>query len=123
MRSGILRFTHVGAAVVLAVVLATATQATGDGHAEMRARADTLPARHRLGARDTGNLLSQRYYGRQGGALAILWSNELTRWPSSKRIVASGRFRLGDTIVIPKPPKASINPPQRANAVFRERWT
>ena len=121
MRSGTRRSTHVGAAVVLAA--ATLVQATGDGHAEMRARADTLPARHRLGASDTGNLLSKRYYGSRGGALSILWSNELKRWPPSKRIVASGRFRLGDTIVIPKPPKASINPPQRANAGIKERRT
>jgi hypothetical protein len=109
MRSG---STHVGAAVVLTT--ATPAHAAGDGQAEMRPRADTLPARHRLGARDTGNSLSERYYDSRGGALAILWSNELKRWPPSKRIVASGRFRLGDTIVIPKPLKASINPPQRA---------
>ena len=121
MRSGTLRSALVGAAVVLAA--AALVQATGDGHAETRARADTLPARHRLGARDTGNSLSKRYYGSRGGTLAILWSNGLKRWPPSKRIAASGRYRVGDTIVIPKPPKASINPPQRANAGIKERRT
>jgi len=98
-----------------------APQATGDGHAETRALAGTLPARHTLGARDTGNSLSKHYYGSRGGALSILWSNGLKRWPQSKRIVASGRYQVGDTIVIPKPPEASINPPQLSNAGVKER--
>ena len=102
------------ALATLAVVLATSEPArpTGDGHAEARARADTLPARHTLGAGDTSNSLSRRYYGSRGGPLAILWRNGLKRWPPSKRIVASERYRVGDTIVIPQPPSVSINPPQ-----------
>jgi len=119
MRSGMLRAALVGAAVVLAA--AAPPQATGGGHAETRALAGTLPARHTLGARDTGNSLSKHYYGSRGLALSILWSNGLKRWPQSKRIVASGRYRVGDTIVIPKPPEASINPPQLSNAGVKER--
>jgi len=75
MRSGILRSLLVGVAVVLATL--APPQATGDGHAEARALAGVLPARHTLGARDTGNSLSRRYYGSRGGTLAILWSNGL----------------------------------------------
>ena len=121
MRSSTRRSALVGLAVVLAT--SAPAQATGDGHAETRSRADALPAKHTLGARDTGNSLSRRYYGSRGGTLAILWSNGLKRWPPSKRIAASERYRVGDTIVIPKPPKASINPPQRANAGITERRT
>jgi len=57
----------------------------------------------------------------RAGRFSILWSNGLKRWPQSKRIVASGRYRVGDTIVIPKPPEASINPPQLSNAGVKER--
>jgi len=121
MRSGMLRSALVGAAVVLAA--SAPAQATGVGHAEPRSRAGTLPAGHTLAASDTGNSLSRRYYGSRGGALSILWSNGHKRWPPSERIVASGRYRVGDTIVIPKPPTASINPSQLSNAGVKERRT
>ena len=86
-------------------------------------RGEKLPTKHRLGASDTGNSLSRRYYGSRGGALTILWSNGLKRWPPSKRIVASKRYQAGDAIVIPKPPRASINPPPRSTAGIKERRT
>ena len=86
-------------------------------------RGEKLLAQHTLRVSDTGNSLSQRYYGSRGGALTILWSNALKRWPPSKRIVASQRYQAGAAIVIPKPPKASINPPPRSNAGIKERRT
>jgi hypothetical protein len=102
--------------LVLAVALAAAgpASAISNGHAENRARAHQLPARHVLDRNETGNSLSRRYYGSRGGALMILWSNGLKTWRPSTKIVASKRYHAGDTIVIPKPPKASIHPPRRA---------
>jgi hypothetical protein len=112
-----------GAAIVLAA--ATPTQAILHGRAaaypNRAMRGEKLPAKHTLRVSDTGNSLSQRYYGSRAGALSILWTNGLKRWPPSKRIVASQRYHTGDTIVLPKPPKASINPPRRSNAGIKER--
>lgn len=104
------------ALLALAVALAAAgpASATTTGHPEKRTSAHQLPASHKLDRNDTGNSLSRRYYGSRDGALTILWSNGLKTWRPSTKIVMSKRYHAGDTIVIPKPPKASINPPRRA---------
>jgi hypothetical protein len=104
--------------VALAVAFAAAApaHASGDGHAETPARADTLPTKRTLDVSDTGTSLSKRYYGSRDGALTILSSNGLKHSPPSRRIVASKRYQVGDTIVIPRLPKASIEPPRRSNA-------
>jgi hypothetical protein len=83
------------------------------GDPQTPTRAAKLPATHKLDRQDTGNSLSKRYYRSRGGALTILWSIGLKNWPPSRNIVESRRYEDGDTIVIPKPPKASINPPSR----------
>ncbi len=94
--------------LALAVALAAGpASAISNGQAENRVRAQ-LPARHELDRNDTGNSLSRLYYGSREGALTILWSNGLKKWRPSTKIVASKRYHAGDTIVIPKPPKASI---------------
>jgi hypothetical protein len=112
-----------GVAVVLAAAAPThASRADGYGN-RCAMRGEKLPAKQRLGGSDTGSSLSKRYYGSHGGALTILWSNGLKRWPPSTRIVASKRYRVGDTIVIPKLPTASIKPPQRSNDGMKERRT
>lgn len=114
-----------GVAVVLAA--AAPTQAIPHGRAagyQNRAmRGGKLPTKHALQASDTGNSLSKRHYGSRGGALTILRNNALKRSPPSQRIVASQRYQAGAAIVIPKPPKASINPPPRSNAGIKERRT
>ena len=69
--------------------------------------------KHRLGANDTGNSLSRRYYGSHGGALTILSSIGLRKWRPTRKIVEAKRYEVGDPIVIPKLPQASINPPSR----------
>jgi hypothetical protein len=105
-----------GVAVVLAAA-APAHASRADAHGNPRAMRDQkVPAKHRLGGNDTGNSLSRRYYGSSGGALTILWSNGLKRWPPSKRVVASKRYRAGDIIVIRSYPSRRSSPPRR---VFR----
>lgn len=112
-----------GVAVVLAAAAPTHASRVDGYENRCATRGEKLPAKHRLGVSDTGNSLSKRYYGSRGGALTILWSNGLKRWPPSTRIVASKRYQVGHTIVIPKLPRASINPPQRSNAGMKERRT
>ena len=105
-----------GVAVVLAAAAlthATANgRADGDGH-RCAMRGERLPTKHRLAANDTGNSLSRRYYRSHGGALTILSSIGLKKWGPRRKIVEAKRYELGDTIVIPKLPQASINPPSR----------
>jgi hypothetical protein len=104
----------VGVTVVLtAAAPAHASPAAGSRN-RCAMRVMQLPTKHRLGAHDTGNSLSRHYYGNRGGALTILSSIRLKKWRPSTSIVASKRYQVGDTIVIPKPPRASINPPQRS---------
>ncbi len=138
MRSGTLRSTHLAVAVVLAACTpahafsddhtdgaqgslysARALGARGDPGLRRRsadagkAGANRLPAKHKLDGNDTANTLSKHYYGSAGGALTILWGNGLKKWRPRTKIVKSKRYKIGDTILIPKPPKASINPPSR----------
>jgi hypothetical protein len=80
---------------------------------EKAAGASRLPAKRKLDGKDTANSLSKHYYGSSGGALTILWSIGLKKWRPGTKIVESKRYKAGDTILIPKPPKASINPPSR----------
>ena len=93
---------------------------------QTRTRAAKLPAKHKLRRQDTGDSLSDRYYGSHGGALTILWRNGLKKWRPSRKIVESQRYDVDDTIVIPKLPKATVNPPARAAAdvpaFSGERW-
>jgi hypothetical protein len=116
------RFSQLGSMLLgVAVVLTAAApthaipngRADGYGH-RCAMRGERLPTKHKLAANDTGNSLSRHYYGSHGGALTILSSNGLKKWPPSTKIVESKRYHAGDTIVIPKPPTASINTPRRA---------
>jgi hypothetical protein len=105
-----------GVAVILAA--AAPAHATADSRADgygnrCAMRGEKLPTKHTLGANDTGNSLSRRYYGNHGGALTILSSIGLRNWRRTKKIVEAKRYELGDTIVIPRLPQASINPPAR----------
>jgi hypothetical protein len=105
-----------GVAVVLAA--ATPTYAIPNGRADgyetrCAMRGEKLPTKHKLAVNDTGNSLSRRYYGSHGGALTILSSIGLKTWGPRRKIVEAKRYELGDTIVIPKLPQASINPPAR----------
>ena len=86
------------------------------------ARRDAPDEAH-AGANDTGNSLSRRYYGNHGGALTILSSIGLRNWQRARKIVEAKRYEVGDTIVIPELPRASINPPQRSNAGMKETRT
>jgi len=109
-----------GVAVVLtAAAPAHATANTrADGYGNRCAmRGETLPTKHTLRANDTDNSLSRRYYGCQGGALTILSSIGLKKWSPRRKIVEAKRYELGDTIVIPGLPQASINPPARSPAL------
>jgi hypothetical protein len=114
-----------GVAVVLVAAAPTPAIPHGRaaGYPNRAMRGETLPATHVLRASDTGNSLSQRYYGSCGGALTILWNNALKRWRPSKRIVESERYQAGAVIVIPKPPEASINPPRRSISGIKETRT
>jgi len=116
------RFSHLGSILLpgVAVVLAAAApthaiaNCRADGYGNCGAmRGEKLPAKHTLGANDTGNSLSRSYYGNHGGALTILSSIGLRNWRRTRKIVEAKRYELGDTIVIPKLPQASINPPAR----------
>lgn len=105
-----------GVAVVLAA--AAPAHAIADGRADgypyrCAMRGEKLPAKHGLGACDTGDSLSRRYYGNHGGALTILSSIGLKKWGPRRKIVEAKRYEAGDAIVIPKLPQASINPPSR----------
>lgn len=66
-----------------------------------------LPVRIELGASDTAEKLSERFYGRPTGALTILFANGLRRWGKATPIVQSKRFKVGDRFTIPKPPKTT----------------
>ena len=116
MRFSQLRSVLLGVAVVLAAT--AAADAIADGRADgcgnrCAMRGETLPTKHTLGADDTGNSLSRRYYGNHGGALTVLSSIGLRNWRRTRKIVEAKRYELGDTIVIPRLPLASINPPAR----------
>ena len=77
MRFSRLRSILLGVAVILAAAApahATANR-RADGYGNRCAmRGETLLTKHTLGANDTGNSLSSRYYGNHGGALTILSS-------------------------------------------------
>ena len=105
----------VGVAVVLAAAAPAhaITNGRADGRNRCAIRGEKLPAKHGLGASDTGDSLSRRYYGNHGGALTILSSIGLKNWGPHRKIVEAKRYEAGDAIVIPKLPQASINPPSR----------
>ena len=104
------RSTLIAVAVMLTLAAPTQPGWADAGGARCAVRGGTLPAHHRLAVNDTGNSLSRRYYGSRAGARWILASIGLNRWPPRRQIVASRRYRVGDTIVIPKLPTASIEP-------------
>ena len=116
MRLSHLRSILLGVAVILAAAAPAHATANGraDGYGNRCAmRGEKLPTKHTLGTNDAGNSLSKRYYGNHGGALTILSSIGLKKWSPRRKIVEAKRYELGDTIVIPKLPQASINPPAR----------
>jgi LysM repeat protein len=63
-----------------------------------------LPAKHKLTADDTFNSLSKDYYGSTQFARDIASANGVSGWGMTTPIIQSQRFKVGDSIKIPKKP-------------------
>lgn len=68
------------------------------------------PARHKLVRGDTLSSLATKYYGKPTLARIIAKANKITTFGFNTEIVKSKKWKVGDTIVVPAPPRSTANP-------------
>lgn len=73
-------------------------------------RSDNLPTRHRLGPDDTFSSLAQKYHHTSVSWRSIRDANGISNWGPRTEVWKHAKFKIGDYVKIPVPPKVAGEP-------------